>query len=335
MIQLGIIFNLISNMLLAGYPILASIFNNISPYLQTIIRMMVISIMCIPFITTSKFEVSLIGLGLSFLNILHIYGSTVAFQNMPIGIAIGTFYIYPILACIIHGNIHVKSLLWMFICLLGVFIINMDNFNNSKHIEYFVNNENKLDMNEINNDIKEHYIDKEIENKKQNYKYGFIFMLIAALSEALIIVYHKKSKNTPINNLFTLNIYGGILITLIYLFNKSDKLNTIINPNSTLGSTLNYELDNLSNKLDNQQNNIIDKNSLIKFILGVIVFGFIGYYSRMKSISLLKIHTSTGYSYIQIIFAFIYGYLILGQKITIKHIIGSILIIFGVLKIQI
>jgi len=329
MIQLGIIYNLLSNMLLAGYPILSSIFNNIGPYIQTIIRMMVISIMCIPFITHSKFEVSLVGLGLSFLNILHIYGSTVAFQNMPIGIAIGTFYIYPILACIIHGNVHLESVLWMFICLIGVFIINMDGF---KSIDSFQNK-------------------KEI-NKKENYKYGFIFILIAAISEALIIVYHKKSNNTPINNLFTLNIYGGILITITYLISKSTNVLTNILTNNTSTNILtnntstNILTNNTStnntfvNVSDNKliNNNLttdIDRSSLIKFILGVIVFGFIGYYTRMKSISLLKIHTSVGYSYIQIIFAFIYGYLILGQKINFKHILGSLLIIFGVSRIQI
>jgi len=301
-------------MLLAGYPILSSIFNNIGPYIQTIIRMMVISIMCIPFITHSKFEVSLVGLGLSFLNILHIYGSTVAFQNMPIGIAIGTFYIYPILACIIHGNVHLESLLWMFICLIGVFIINMDGF---KSIDSFQNK-------------------KEI-NKKENYKYGFIFILIAAISEALIIVYHKKSNNTPINNLFTLNIYGGILITITYLISKltnvSDTSTNVLSNNVLTNNTFVNVSDN---KLINNDLTIdIDRSSLIKFILGVIVFGFIGYYTRMKSISLLKIHTSVGYSYIQIIFAFIYGYLILGQKISFKHILGSLLIIFGVSRIQI
>jgi len=301
-------------MLLEGYPILSSIFNNIGPYIQTIIRMMVISIMCIPFITHSKFEVSLVGLGLSFLNILHIYGSTVAFQNMPIGIAIGTFYIYPILACIIHGNVHLESLLWMFICLIGVFIINMDGF---KSIDSFQNK-------------------KEI-NKKENYKYGFIFILIAAISEALIIVYHKKSNNTPINNLFTLNIYGGILITITYLISKltnvSDTSTNVLSNNVLTNNTFVNVSDN---KLINNDLTIdIDRSSLIKFILGVIVFGFIGYYTRMKSISLLKIHTSVGYSYIQIIFAFIYGYLILGQKISFKHILGSLLIIFGVSRIQI
>jgi drug/metabolite transporter (DMT)-like permease len=327
-------------MLLAGYPILSSIFNNIGPYIQTIIRMMVISIMCIPFITHSKFEISLVGLSLSFLNILHIYGSTVAFQNMPVGIAIGTFYIYPILACIIHGNVHLKSLLWMFICLIGVFIINKDEFNsNHLHSSEFYSSE--LNLNKLNlSEYFQNNIDKEINkkelNKKQNYKYGFIFILIAAISEALIIVYHKKSNNTPINNLFTLNIYGGILITIIYLLKYKFNYD-LISKFNILGKSL--EDTNIDKQpttvLNNKLTTNIDKESVIKFIFGVIIFGFIGYYSRMKSISLLKIHTSVGYSYIQIIFAFIYGYLILGQKISLKHILGSLLIVLGVSKIQI
>jgi drug/metabolite transporter (DMT)-like permease len=132
---------------------------------------------------------------LSIITIIHVYSSYRGFILLESGIAMTIFYIYPIIIIFVK-NYKIKYI--MFLALIGVYLLTLDN----KEIK---DNNNK----NINN--------KNIQYKEFFQYEGVLMMFIAALTEVLIyfIVNNIKTNNNW-NHMFISYFLGALLLT-IYL----------------------------------------------------------------------------------------------------------------------
>ena len=158
-------------------------------------------------------------------------------------------------------------------------------------IENYEDKETRTDKDEKNgNDI---FKKKEV---KENFKYeGVLMILLAAFTEALIyfIVRNIKTDNHW-NHLFI--SYGlGALLLSFYFFKDIQ--------NIKISTTINVSM-------------------LINLVLGLV-----GYLTRFYAITNLNVQLYSSLSYFGVLMAFIYGILINKDIITVKKILGSILII--------
>ena len=135
---------------------------------------------------------------------------------------------------------------------------------------------------------------KEVE---QNFKYeGIVMILIAAFTEALIYFIVRNVKtNNHWNHLFI--SYGlGALLLSFYFFKDIQNIN--------ISTTINVSM-------------------VINLVLGLV-----GYLTRFYAITNLNVQLYSSLSYFGVFMAFVYGILINKDIITLKKILGSILIIF-------
>jgi drug/metabolite transporter (DMT)-like permease len=151
-------------------------------------------------------------------------------------------------------------------------------------------------------DSKDDEDDKETRNVfkkkevKENFKYeGVLMILLAAFTEALIYFIVRNIKtNNHWNHLFI--SYGlGALLMSFYFFKDIQNIN--------ISTTINVSM-------------------LINLVLGLF-----GYLMRFYAITNLNVQLYSSLSYFGVLMAFIYGILINKDIITVKKILGSILII--------
>lgn len=219
------------------------------------------------------------GLMLSVVTAAHIYTSYRGFQLLEGGIAYGLFYTYPLIILLLSGE---KIRYSIGFAILGVVLIYMNN------------NDSKPDT---KGDIK-----PPDSNPHENINLGYIMILLAAFTEALIyfIVREIKTDNNW-NHLF-ISYLSGALATTAYYRQDIVKLMT-----TTSTNTLTLSL-------------II--NSII---------GLFGYVLRFFAISRLSPAIYAPLSYFGIIMAVIYGYIFNGEIISMVQIIGIIFIVLGLL----
>ena len=172
--------------------------------------------------------------------------------------------------------------------LLGVILLSQEKVDDNK-------NEGEDNKNE-GEDKKEGDVFKKKE-VEQNFKYeGVLMILIAAFTEALIYFIVRNIKtNNHWNHLFI--SYGlGALLMSFYFFKDIQ--------NIKMSTTINISM-------------------LINLVLGLV-----GYLTRFYAITNLNVQLYSSLSYFGVLMAFIYGILINKDIITLKKILGSILIIF-------
>ena len=172
--------------------------------------------------------------------------------------------------------------------LLGVILLSQEKVDDNK-------NEGEDNKNE-GEDKKEGDVFKKKE-VEQNFKYeGIVMILIAAFTEALIYFIVRNVKtNNHWNHLFI--SYGlGALLMSFYFFKDIQ--------NIKMSTTINISM-------------------LINLVLGLV-----GYLTRFYAITNLNVQLYSSLSYFGVLMAFIYGILINKDIITLKKILGSILIIF-------
>ncbi len=186
--SIGTVTLLISNFLLSSYPILIKNYiNNVDIITQLIIRCIVYICLAIPFLIIGNQTVNIFTslvqpkfLFISIINLIHIYTSYKGFEYLNPGVALSTFYTYPIIQLIlskffIDTPFNYDVLYNLFGSLFGLIILN-------KQLFY----ENKA-------------LGKNILVK------GLGFIGIAALTEAIISVFYKKINLTnPFTSLYTL-----------------------------------------------------------------------------------------------------------------------------------
>ncbi len=146
--------------------------------------------------------------------------------------------------------------------------------------------------------------DDESSEIKERFKYeGITMILLASLTEALIYFVVRRIK-TPNNwnHLFISYFLGAVILTVYYRKNIT---------NDEVGINLNNRV-------------------IISLILNIII-GLLGYLLRFYAISRLSPEIYAPLSYFGIIMAFFYRVLFSGYIITIKKIIGSLIVIFPLL----
>ena len=228
---------------------------------------------------------------LAFVNIIHIYSSYEGFLNLDSGVSFSIFNIYPLLILLFSG---ITWKLEYFYCIVGLILFIISNF-----------------------------MDHDAKSNNTFFFYGFIMMIIAAITEALIYFVVKNIKtNNNWNQLFIAYFYGAILASLYILKTYW------INKTSIEEKKENF---NYGNNFDNNTNNSNEFNigliGLALVINGLI--GTIGYWLRFYSVYRLNPSIYSVLSFFGIIMAWIYGIIFNNESLDLLKMSGTILIIIS------
>ena len=283
---------LTSNVLLSSYPILIKKYiNDISLDTQLLIRVIMYIALAIPFMIyageAKHIFSSLISPGfiaISIINLIHIYSSYAGFAILDAGISMTTFYSYPIIQVFLSNlflgapKITPTILLSMFGCFLGVAILNADSI--------------------------QRFIQEKTESKKSKEFEGYLFIGIAALTEAIISVFYKKA---DLKNAFTslYTLYApGLIFLLAYLFAFPSKTSKI----SLLPS----------------------KISILPIIFYNMLIGGMGYMLRLYSVTKIDMKWFSALSFTSAVSAFALGNFFLGEEIKLQHWIGTAIMFLSI-----
>lgn len=281
---------LVSESLLSLYPIFVKKIS-LSIDLQLWVRLITYVLISLFFINYCWIATNIFtseAIILSFINIIHIYSSYEGFINLDSGISFSIFNIYPLLILLFSG---VTWKFEYFYCIVGLILFIISNFSN---------NNSKQD-------------------NLTSWYYGFIMMIIAAITEALIYFMVKNIKTDNNWNQLFIAYFFGAIISSLYIFKKyliDKKINKKINNNLP---------NNSDNNSDNKSN--IEMIGLALVINGLI--GTIGYWLRFYSVYRLEPITYSFLSFFGIIMAYIYGIIFNNESIDFFKISGTILIILS------
>lgn len=290
---LSIYSKLISESLLSLYPIFVKKINlpiDIQLWVRLITYVMV-SLFFINYtwVTTNIFAPD--SIGLSLVNIIHIYSSYEGFLNLDSGVAFSIFNIYPILILLFSGITWKKE---YFIAMIGLifFIYSsvLEEKNNKSHLSFI---------------------------------YGFGMIILAAITEALIyfIIKNIKTDNSW-NHLFIAYFFGSVLLSL-YLFKDYIDSNNYFTSNITTNESQ-FKLTETKTKINYENISLV---GLALVINGII--GSVGYFLRFYSVYRLEPGIYSILSFFGILTAYFYGIVFNGETLDIYKIIGTILIILS------
>ena len=146
-----------------------------------------------------KSMLSIQGLLLSVVTIVHVYSSYRSFQLLDSGVATTLYYIYPIIILMFSGTVISPILL---VSIFGVYLISNDSRKPTN------TSENPSDNNDKNT-AKEHF-----------WNEGIIAAFMAAITEAIIffLVKNLRTMNNW-NHLFLSYLFGAIALTM-YLWHN-------------------------------------------------------------------------------------------------------------------
>jgi drug/metabolite transporter (DMT)-like permease len=252
-------------------------------FTQVFYRVATIILCAAPFVT-NIFDLILtprfIGIGL--INLLHIWTSYVGFQNLDTGISLSTFYSYPIFtvllgALFLGSKVSMSTILYLGLCIAGVIAVNKrdDNDNTS------TSGDNTYTS----------------DTKPKNTTLGLLSIAVAALTEAIIIIFYKGATlPNSFDSLFSLYFYS--LVPMI--------------------AVAPWFLDRVP---------LTD----VAKVTGFNFFGgFIGYFLRLAAIPLLSVATFSGLSFTTIISGYIFGWLFFRESVGLNQLVGTLAIITGI-----
>jgi len=282
---------LLSESILSLYPIFVKKIN-LSIDIQLWTRLITYVLMALFFINYTWISNNLFtreALLLSFVNLAHVYFSYEGFLNLDSGVSFSIFNIYPLLILLFGG---VSWKIEYFICICGLICFILSNYySQNKSINY-----------------------------DNNFYYGFVMIILAAITEAIIyfVIKNIKTENNW-NHMFIAYFFGSIIMS-IYVFKEYYLKNNI---------EIFSEIEEKKNKTDKDK----DKNNNFSIILLAIVinglFGAIGYWLRFYSIYRLDSSIYAILSFFGIIMAYIYGIIFANESINFYKILGTILIILS------
>jgi drug/metabolite transporter (DMT)-like permease len=304
---IGTLSLLVSNLLLSAYPVLIKLYiMDVSVMVQLIIRITVYICLSLPFliiggeglnILTSLIEPKYVAI--SAVNLIHIYSSYKGFEYLNSGIALTTFYSYPIIQVLLSkiflGTELTTNIIYSLLgSLVGIGILNKDSFT-------LISNTSIT----------------------SNTSKGFLFIAIAAITEAIIGVFYKGADfSNPFMSLYTLYAPAFLFFMVWYIFYyKKGFINDV--------------LEQKEKKTDNWMDLITNHSELIKkIIMFNLLIGGLGYTLRLFSLTQIPISWFSGLSFTSSVSAFLLGWLFLGEKIKLHHLIGSIVIFYNIYKIK-
>ena len=249
--------------------------------------------------TSSIFFYILMGI----VNIFHIASSYISYKILPSGIAYSLFYTYPIfnLLCrTIFFNESIQSInyLYIIIAIIGVYLIYSDSDSKNNTIS-----NNTIPNNTIESSYKESY-DFITKFTSKDTLVGLVSGIGSAFTESLMYLMVKAdvSSISPFIQVLKTYVLGGIL-SIGYLIKNLDKIN-------------------------------LDWHYWTTLILFNALVGFVGYVIRFFTIPRLTTIMFNSVIFIGVIFSYIWGYLFSNEKIKITNVLGTLLIIGSVFKIN-
>ena len=237
-------------------------------------------------------------------NIIHIISSYVCFNTLSSGIGYSIFYIYPIFnllgrTLIYNEKIDIINYIYMFISILGVYLIYKHNKNKEDVLDTKIENIKNIEK-------KDNFINiNDILNTK-NTNIGLIAGIVSALTESIIYFMVKDNlfNVSPFTQLLKTYLLGGIL-SIIYLLKNITETNT----------NLHYHY-------------------WTTLILFNAIIGFGGYLLRFIMIPRLSTILFNSLIFIGVIFSYIWGYILSNEPITYSNLSGTFLILMSIFLIN-
>jgi drug/metabolite transporter (DMT)-like permease len=323
---IGTISILVSNTLLSSYPILIkSYIADVGIMTQLIIRCIVYIFLCVPFILIGNESVQLFStlvqpkfLFISIINLIHIYTSYRGFELLNPGVALTTFYTYPIVQLflskfILKSAFDYDILYNLFGSLIGLIVLNKDLFDGSSNSSTSSNNNNSSNSSNSSNNSNSSTSSNNSNNsnnssnKKLLYT-GLGFIGIAALTEAIINVFYKGADmKNPFMSLYTLYAPAFFVYIAYMLYKRNEEVKKLVS---------------------------IEGSTMKKIVLFNVAIGGIGYAMRLFGLTKVPMSWFSTLSFTNGISVFLLAWFILGDRIKLNHVIGSAIIFYNIDKIK-
>jgi drug/metabolite transporter (DMT)-like permease len=279
---LEILSKLASESLLSLYPIFVKKIG-ISSSLQLwtrLITYVLISVFFVnwSFIKSSLFSLDSITLGL--VNLSHIFFSYEGFRNLDSGVSFAIFNSYPLMILLLAGTMWHNSYL---LVILGLAFFIYGNYS------------------EKNPEIKKQDEDLNKDESKENFNYGLVMILLAALTEAFIYFLVRRIK-TPNNwnHVFISYFLGAVLLTAYMVYNYKDA-------ESGLDSA--------------------DKSRVGIAVITNGIIGTMGYFLRFFASYRLEPEVYAPLSYFGVIMSYVYGIAFDNELLNWKKVLGTVSIL--------
>lgn len=248
---------------------------------------------------TNTFSFTTTSIIIGLVNIIHIISSYICFNTLSSGVGYSIFYFYPIFnllgrKLIYNEQIKITNYIYIFISIIGVYLIYKNKSNNTLEP---LQNENEVNNNE-NNEKNENNNENNINYKNKNI--GIIAGIVSALTESIIYFMVKDNivSVSPFIQLLKTYLLGGIL-SIIYLIKNIKSID-------------------------------LDYHYWITIILFNALIGFVGYLLRFMMISKLSTILFNSLIFTGVIFSYIWGYFLSNETITYNNIFGTLLILLSI-----
>jgi len=218
---------LYSELVLSLYPILIkSVQTNI--FTQMLARFMVFPALALAFgsfrdftsIWGNPYE-AFVGILQGLLNLGHVTVSYLSFKDLPVGVAISLFYLYPIFNLIAGALLFGESLSFLAIALIAIAFVGV----------YLIATTRR---------------EEDTEKKKQVYAIGVAMGVLSALTETMIFIFIRSNKDAQASPFYTVNhLYpAGLALLASYGATHTNLIDTspmnwakLLGFNSLLGFT--------------------------------------------------------------------------------------------------
>lgn len=277
---LEIVSKLASESLLSLYPIFVKKIG-ISSSLQLWTRLITYVLISVFFVNWSFIKFSLFSLDsitLGLVNLSHVFFSYEGFRNLDSGVSFAIFNSYPLMILLLAGTMWHNSYL---LVLIGLAFFIYGNYAEKK-------------------DSKEDKDSKKNESK-ENFNYGLIMILLAALTEAFIYFLVRRIK-TPNNwnHVFISYFLGAVLLTAYMVYNYKDA----------------------ESGLD-----AADKGRVGIAVITNGIIGTMGYFLRFFASYRLEPEVYAPLSYFGVIMSYVYGIAFDNETLNWKKVLGTIFIL--------
>ena len=290
---LEILSKLASESLLSLYPIFVKKIG-ISSSLQLwtrLITYVLISVFFVnwAFIKSSIFSLDSITLGL--VNLSHIFFSYEGFRHLDSGVSFAIFNSYPLMILILAGTLWHNSYL---LVLIGLALFIYGNYTEKEDSK-------KEDGEKEDGEKEDGEKEDSKKDKKENFNYGLIMILLAALTEAFIYFLVRRIK-TPNNwnHVFISYFLGAVLMTAYMVYNYKDA----------------------ESGLD-----AADKGRVGIAVITNGIIGTLGYFLRFFASYRLEPDIYAPLSYFGVVMSYVYGIAFDNETLNWKKVLGTISIL--------
>jgi drug/metabolite transporter (DMT)-like permease len=276
---LEIVSKLTSESLLSLYPIFVKKIG-ISSSLQLWTRLITYVLISVFFVNWSFIKASLFSLDsitLGLVNLSHVFFSYEGFLHLDSGVSFAIFNSYPLMILLLAGTMWDNSYL---LVILGLAFFIYGNYTEKKEEE-----EKK----------------KEDSNKNENFSYGLVMILLAALTEAIIYFLIRRIKTTNNwNHVFISYFLGAVLMTVYSIYNYGET----------------------SSGLETADKGRVGLAVIINGIIGTV-----GYFLRFFASYRLEPEVYAPLSYFGVVMSYVYGIAFDNELLNWKKVLGTVSIL--------